>query len=631
MTGALHALRALRRNGNPDQRSLPLAGGIAALKARLGLGNPVWLLLTWDVVGMSAALVDRRQRDGKPLAEATSRQPRFAAALDEVLRELHKQSAARPRRVALAARHLLPAVLTGLPVQPDKARRPEQMRELLQADLEPALAEFGSLWSLGGLLQARGFLSAEAREQVTMEEAVRRQNRASQLRYGEIAMELGLIDRAALDECLDLQAALQNLDARLAAGWRGRIEDKRPLWLACGVGQSAWDDWREALAEHGLRLDAALPLAWLASTAAVAAGRGNEARLDAKRESHAVDIELHAEEVVAIHRRNGQVVAARSEGRSERQLSADGLHRLIADWTAEPRIDLRLYCLHAADDGLREELAENLALFGGHACSACDSPSVKETLWRNLLDEASAPVSRLPRVALAELRGNPLNDPDVRRLLVLGALVLVLVTVEGVQRYRLAQTESRIAEQQHSEKQRNSTSQLAAQANQKLVELAKELDKARRDLEPMLNERSRLSGIITMRRDLPELLYQLAQAVGSDAVIEEIHNDSTQSKAPAIQVIAWSPSYTGAQDFVNRMATLASAKSYGVSQMEIKERRGRDNRKGHEVKFWLLFEENELEGDETPPPSAAQPPVGKPPADGGGISSRAAPAPANTR
>ena len=595
---------------------------LAALKTRLGLDNPLWLLLTWDVGGMTASLVDSRN-PGKILAEARSRLARFAPALDEALLELARKNPSRPRRVALAARHLLPAVLNELPVQPDKPRRPEQMREMVQADLEPVLAEFGSLWSMGALLQARGYLTPEQRERVTLEEAVRRQNRASQLRYGEIALELDLIDRPALDECLDQQAALQNLDASLDAGWRGRVEDKQPLWLVCGVELAAHHEWREALAERGLKLIAALPLAWLASQPdPVAPGESGNSR----REAMSVDIECHAEEVVVIQRRNGLVMAARSEGRVERQLSADWLLRLISDWTAEARVEVNLHLLQPDDEMSGPILAEELGLVTGHPCFLHTARSTREHLLHNLLREAGAEKSALPRLAPAELRGSLLNDPDVRRMLALVGVVLAITAFEGVQRYRLAALEDRMASLQQAEKQKASMAQLEIQATQHLAELAKGLESARRELEPMLADRSRLGRIIAMRRDLPDLLYLLAQAVGNDAVVEEIHNDNSRSQASAIQVIAWSPSYTGAQDFVNRMAALSRGKGYGVSQMEIQERKGRDNRKGHEVKFWLVLEESELEGDELPGATGH----GLPASGNGGISSQS-PAPGSMR
>lgn len=603
---------ASTRSSTPRWRA-----GLDALRGKLGGGNTTWLLLAWDVRGMAAELVQVTRGETTSLASASSHQGRFGAALDEVMPQLAAVSPVRPRRVALAARHVLPAVVD-LPVQPDKPRRPEQMRELIQADLEPVLGEFGSLWSMGALLQARGYLTPAEREQITLEEAVRRQNRSNQLRYGEIAIELGMIEREALDECLDQQAALQNLEASVMAGWRGRIEDKHPLWLVCGVGQATYNEWREALSRRGLQLSATLPLSWLLSDPLPAAR--SEPELRREQPVPCIDLEIHPEEVVAILRRHGQVVATRSEGRIERIPAADWLNRIVADWTAETRAQIAIHFVDAADDELGDGLADALNLTTGHPCSARRAADVRQALWRNLLREASAPVAQLPRMVASELRGSPWQDPDTRRLLALGGVMLALAATEGVQQYRLHALEAKMAEHQRKEKARNVTTQQEAQINQKLSELGKDLDATRRQLEPLLNDRSRLSRIVAMRVDLPDLLYLLAQAVGSDAVMEEVHNDNTYSAGSAIQVVAWSPSYTGAQDFVNRMAVLAREKGYGVSQMEIKERKGRNNRKGHEVRFWLVLEENELEGNEHPALPVTVPAPAQP--AGAGISSQ---------
>jgi hypothetical protein len=592
---------------------------VDSLRDKFRTTTTTWLLLTWDVGGMEAALMQAGKNDVTLLASASSRQGRFAAALDEVMAQLATATPVRPKQVALAARHVLPAVIE-LPIQPDKPRRPDQMRELIQADLEPVLAEFGSLWSMGALLQARGYLSPADRERITMEEAVRRQSRGNQLRYGEIAIELELIEREALDECLDQQAALQNLDASVMAGWRGRIEDKHPLWLVCGVGQATYNEWLEALSRRGLHLSATLPLSWLVSDPEPA----EQPQPDTRREQPVpcIDLEIHAEEVVAILRRRGRVVATRSEGRIERAPAADWVNRIIADWTAESRAQIAIHFMDAADDEFGEALADALNLTTGHPCAVRLAGDCQQALWSNLLREASAPVSQLPRMVAHELRGSPWKNPDVHRLLALGGVLLVLALTEGVQQYRLYTLEARMADHQRKEKQHSSTAQMEAQVNQKLLELGKGLDATRRQLEPLLNDRSRLNRIISMRVDLPDLLYLLAQAVGSDAVMEEVHNDNTYSEGSAIQVVAWSPSYTGAQDFVNRMAVLAREKGYGLSQMEIKERKGRNNRRGHEVKFWLLLEESDLEGNERSAAATASPATPPLPA-GVGISSQA--------
>lgn len=600
------------------------AGGVAGWKTRLaalkarGQSTVPWLLLTWDVAGMEAVVWQDGPDQAKVLARARSSEGRFPAALAEIMQALAGRGFTRLRRVGLAARHLLPAVVD-LPVAPDKPRRPEQMRELIQADLEPVLAEFGSVWSMGALMQARGYLSAADRERIGMEESVRRQSRHNQLRYGEIAIDLGLLSREELDECLDQQAALQNLDAAFMAGWRGRIEDKQPLWLACGVGNGAYREWKESLAGHGLRLAATLPLAWLVSDPTPEAAGASEPRRE--QNLPLISLELHHEEVVAVCRRQGRVVAARSEARIERTPGADWLNRIIGDWAAEPRARIEIFFLHEADDPLGETLCDALSLTTGHPCVAYPAEISRVRLWQNLLREASALESQLPRLAEAELRGSLWTSAGFRRGLALGLIVLGLAGVESVQRYRLHAMEARISERQEQEKQRQQSSQQEAQVNEQLNTLARQLDEARRQLEPLLNDRLRLNRIMAMRTDLPNLLYLLAQSVGSDAVLEEIRNDNTRGEGSAIQVVAWSPNYTGAQDFVSRIAALAHGRSYGVSQTEIKERRGRNGKPGHQVSFWLLPEEHELEESEPLAKAPAAPATPLP--AGAGISSQA--------
>lgn len=594
---------------------------LAAIKARSRNATP-WLLLTWDVGGMQAAVLQGSPGAATILASTHSNEGRFPEALAAIMQTLAGRGYTRLRQVALAARHLLPAVVD-LPVAPDKPRRPEQMRELIQADLEPVLAEFGSVWSMGALMQARGYLSAADRERIGMEESVRRQSRHNQLRYGEIAIDLGLLTREALDECLDQQAALQNLDASFMAGWRGRIEDKQALWLACGVGHGAYREWQGSLAEHGLRLAATLPLAWLASDPAP------EAAGEARREQNLplISLELHQEEVVAICRRQGRVVAARSEARIERTPGADWLNRIIGDWAAEPRARIEIFFLHEADDPIGDALCDALNLTTGHPCVAYPAEITRVRLWQNLLRESSALESQLPRLAESELRGTLWKSADFHRGLALVLVVLGLIGVEAFQQYRLHAMEAKIGERLEQEKQRQLSNQQEAQVNAQLSGLARQLDDARRQLEPLLNDRLRLNRIMAMRADLPDLLYLLAQSVGSDAVLEEIHNDNTGGQGSAIQVAAWSPNYTGAQDFVSRVATQARGRGYGVSQTEIRERRGRNGKPGHQVSFWLLLEEHELEAGE--PPAAQAAPAGRPAA---GISSQSAgPAPAPAR
>lgn len=572
---------------------------LPALGGRHGTRKPC-LLLAWDVGGLHAALADGCTPDARLLGQAFSGEGRLRAALAAVLDQFAAQGLARPRQAFLAARHVLP-IVTDLPVAPDKPRPRAQMRELVQADLEPALAEFGSLWSMGALMQARGYLDGAERQRISQEEASRRQNRQSQLRFGEIALEIGLIEREGLDECLDLQAELQNLEASVAAGWLGRSEERQALWLVCGVGERAYREWRETVAEAGLHLAAVLPLAWLAS-------ENDAPPADAQRRDASlprISLELQREEVVAVCRRHERVVAARSEGRVERKLGSDWLTRLIADWASEPRVALEIRALHGEDDALIAALAEDLALTTGHPCRARDSADSRAALWRNLLREGSSRTPGLPRLVDKALRGSPWNNPDLRRLAALGVVLAIIGGVEGYQHFRLHRLEARMAERQQQEQERSKSAQQMALVGQQLASLGRSLDDARRQLEPLLADRARLDAVLSMQADLPELLYMLAQSIGDDAVLDEVHNDVTQASGAAVHVLAWSPSYTGAQAFVSRVAAAVRGRAWGVAQTEINERVGRSGKRGHEISFWLLPEEGELEA--VTPTDAAEP------------------------
>jgi hypothetical protein len=425
-----------------------------------------------------------------------------------------------------------------------------------------------------------------------------REGKHTPLRYGETALELGLIDRATLDACLETQEQLQHLDSTIISGWRGRVEDGQALWLACGIGQEMYQEWREALAEHHLKLTACLPLAWLLSEGdVIESGRKESA-------STSVALELHREEVVAVHRLQGRVLAARSEGRMERPLGPDWLARLVADWVNDGRCSIELICLHAQDEAAAHEISDDLGLCTGQQISVRPANESWSGLWRHLAAQAEAQVSFLPRIIERELRGSAWANHDVRRLALLGVVVALLGLNEGWQRYQLHQLETKIASRNKAEQDKAQNTQLQAKFNSELTALAKDLDATRKKLEPLVNEQERLKLLMAMRRNLPDLLAMLAQSVGNDAVLESVRNSKGDSNAASIQVVAWSPNYTGAQAFADTVGVLSRSLGYGVTQTEIVQRKGRNNKAGHEVNFWLQPESDDLEASTKETPAA---------------------------
>lgn len=592
-TGAAASPEAAKRTGTattPKRASALRAWLARAARWRFpGAATAPWLLLVCDIGGVDAAIVIGDDQAASLVDEAASRQADFAAALAEVVGELRGRGHKIPKRVALAASHCRPLV-ADLPVDPGKPRPAPQMRELLRGEAEAALAEFGGLWTIGALLQARSHLSADDRQRVVLEESVRRQERRTPLRYGETALELGLIERAQLNESLELQEALQHVDAQWLAGWKGRIDDGQKHWLASALSGHRHRQWRAALAQRGLRLEAVLPLAWLCS----ATPAGDDAQV--------ISIEVHAEDVHAVARRNGHVVAARSDARLERPLQSDWLLRLVEDWSLEARSRIEIVCRDAADQEAARGAAAELELASGHPARVVDANQARATLWHTLAHEARvAPAAqRLPHLTTRELRGAPWKNPDLRRVAALVALVALLAASEGKQRYRLHTLRQDIAERTRKENETKRLAQMEMKINSATRQVGKDLEKLRAELEPLVNTRTRLEAIVVMRQHLPDLMQMLARAIGDDAVLEKVGNSKSGNDAASIRVEAWSGSYTGAQAFVNRVAEQTQTLDYGVAQTEINEARGRSNKIGYRVAFWLLPEADDLEQSASP-------------------------------
>lgn len=582
-----------KRHAAPDKTEANSIRGrrSAGLFSRNGRA---WLLLRHDINGTYAAIATDHGADFHISAQVASANTGLDAALKEILSLFAQAGHKPPRRVALASRLIQP-LTANLPIPPDKPRPAAQMRELLRNDLESALAEFGSLWSLGALLQTRAHLSPADRDRVLIEESARRESRRAPLRYGETALELGLIERADLQECLELQEQLQFLDSQITSAWLGRLENREPLWLACGVSQNVYQRWQQEIEAHGLRLELALPLAWLLSETEPATPEPEDA-------ASLISLEFLHEDVRAVRRRAGRILATRSEGRMERPLQADWLARLLDEWSDESRARIELVCPLPDDEARTPAIAEDLHLITGLETTLRSTAQCERMFWHSLMREAGASRDeiRLPRLAPRELAGSPWKNRDLQRVMVAAAVLLLLIGIEGVQRVRLHRLEARMAETFRKETESQNSTKLTLQVGNEMKELGRRLDEARSALQPVLADHDRLQTIVSMRQHLPELLLGLAQTVQGDAVLERVSNTRMSQDATAIRVEAWSADYTGAQAFVNRVAERVRAQHYGVVQTEIVEARGRTGQKGHRVGFWLV-----VEGDELEMPSAA--------------------------
>ncbi|MDR2164931.1 MAG: hypothetical protein LBO79_04730 [Zoogloeaceae bacterium] len=558
-----------------------------------GMFRPGFLLLAQDVSGL-VGVVARRQgyRQWRFSEMAHSRAAEFPRALEEVRSSLEAAGVKLPRRVLIASRFVVPARIA-LPLDPAKSRPAAQMREIVRSEIEPVAAEFATLWSIGAVLAGRGLITAHMREQVVLELALRREQGKGQVFFGQLACELGFIQPQELEASLHLQEKLQMLEANFACGWAGFAgeEGQPPVWLGAATGLSTWNQYEATCRKNGLKLAALLPLIWSAS----------ETEDRERARERRVALEIHGEEVVAVLREKGRVVASRNEGRMERALAANWLLGMASDWRADETPELEIICLEEADAAAFLPLLEDLEHQWGKAPRLLDQARARQELFAFMARQ-----QKLPRPLLPVIRFGLPRKAIWRRALFwqLFAPILALSVAAGVeiqQRLVLKELRQRYAKVEVENQKQSQTRQQEGQALAEINAVRKNLDEGREKVARLMPEVERFHAIEGMARQLPNIMRMLARTINDDVVLEGVQNSRSASSIGHVQVIGWSPSYSSAQMYAQQVQETfgqASGLNYVVAQTNVKAAPGRDGSPGYQVSFWLVPTQEELAPEE---------------------------------
>lgn len=538
------------------------------------------LVLVWTPAGLQGRLFSQTGQVWQPGPVVCSASADFATALDALCAELAAKGEKVPTRALLASSLVVPARID-LPVAFDKPRPPLQMHELVRSEIEPSVAEFGAFWNIGAVLSAQGALDETARERLSLELALRREQLRSQpLRFGELALELALVDREALERALRMQESLQSLEAEFACGWLGRKDgDGRAVWLGAAIGSRLYRGWTDALKARGVQLVGALPLVGLLPAA----------------EGTGIVLEWWGEFVAAVRWQDGGITGLRIESRLERPVSGHWVGRLVEDWleTGRERLALKVFVPLAADAAA--SLQADLASRCGGEVLPIEGQEAWDALWQRIPLVEDGARAWLPLVRPDRLAGPRWKRPDFIRAAVLGLAVAGVAGVELSQRLRLGAIEARFEQAEALARQSDAVTARQQQLIGDLNTLKRDLESARNELAPLANEVGRLQGIDDMRKHLPDLLQGLARAVGDEVVLDAVyHHADDIGDFSRIKVEAWSPDYTAAHSFASRAEQEVGRLDYGVSQTEVRQRKGRNGQPGHQVSFWLVPVADEL-------------------------------------
>ncbi|MCV6611682.1 MAG: hypothetical protein OIF55_12985 [Amphritea sp.] len=313
------------------------------LNVSLSLGKSYSLLVfQTGSFGLRCALARKGKTGVQFGAVVESSRVDFTQAIADVLSQLKPYQRILPRKAILLTPSVISAVVD-LPVSPLRPRSDEEMQELIRWELEGAVSQQNKQWLIGAMLVERGYLTQSQRDELVTELKLR-QSQASEsgvggglIRFGELAIELGYIEREQLDECFALQAKLVSLDDELVYGWQAeeqaadqRLSDEALLskeedsnsshpWLVCGMSKTIRRRWLGAFALNSVRVEAFYPA--LGSSFAVLANTA-EAKLDEQ-----LLLEVHQEQLVAI---TGSSRAVRRIEVAERQPGELRLEELTA-------------------------------------------------------------------------------------------------------------------------------------------------------------------------------------------------------------------------------------------------------------------------------------------------------------
>jgi hypothetical protein len=533
-----------------------------------------------------------------------------------------------PRSVTLLSSGALPALLD-LPVEPDKPRQPAEMESMISWELETQVADNNDQYNLGAILSGRGLIDAIQRQQIAVELERRRSNGNSLARFGEVALDLGLIDQNRLQESLQLQEKLVVTDSHLACGWQlqtvQREDGSEHHWLVAGIDTRQRRHWFNAFAASGLKLSAILPLSGSAATWAVQhSDQGNLVLLEAGQDT-----------IVCYRLEQSRFAGWQSQPRQSNRSLADQCAGVLLELMRSGTERLLVVdCLRGSSPGAAIPIPDPAGLDAfthlelepppADTLSALQARLQREVSWlvddeplqrqsvpdqilaamlggalarqrHHLLGTTEHAVS-LPRIAPREAPPPLWKNADVYRYGLPLALVLGLLA-HGVwslwQRQHLQQTLATL-DAEFSQK---------LTLNRQLSSLSGEFKKKEEELAALRRQESEVGTqlaqlderVMWRARLVPRLVKTISLSVTNGVMLDRIVEPQRDSR-DRFNVSAWAMDNADAAEFVERVQQLVGRLNYRVADPDIRTGIGRYGLNGYTINLWLIPAVGNTEG-----------------------------------
>ena len=217
---------------------------------KASLQRPLLVFMS-DGFGLLATIVDKQDDEIGIVASARSSITEPVAALAEVLGRLSVSYGKLPKESVLIHAHAIPSILE-LAIDNIDQIKQDKLQELIRWEMESIFADLLPRDNLGWLMIGLGYVAEAQRDALVIKLSEANSeglDNNKKLRFGDLAISEGLINRNQLETCLKVQDQLQLQDQRIKCGWSRIQINEEMRMLSTAVSNSTHTQWVNALTE----------------------------------------------------------------------------------------------------------------------------------------------------------------------------------------------------------------------------------------------------------------------------------------------------------------------------------------------------------------------------------------------
>ncbi len=508
-------------------------------------------------------------------------------AIAELKEKLIAKGEVIPQKAILGSIEVVNGMVD-IPVVPEKPRDHAQMQELIHWEIDPFLSELNDITTIGSLLQSRQYITAEQRDDI-VSQMNSLNEQGDRTRFGEMALQLSLISREALDEVLGLQEHLISHDEQIVCGWNGASvkNDEGELnhyWNVSGLGKHRRNHWTHSFKTQQLKLIGLLPL-YGSSLRHVL----RTYQLEAKE---ALIVEVFQEQIFSYRVKQGRIVSIRIERRLDPLLNESIFVSLCYDQLRANIEQIDIVSDELIDHSIIVQIEAQLQ----RKVRLSKTESQPWLAWLNGLADSALDkkwaLAKLPMIAANDPKPAFWKQANTWRYSAPVLILISLIVFDISQRIYLSSLESKLVELETKFDKAGKVSTQHGKINSLLRTAQQQYEEKKLALDKITIEYDRLNDQLYSRvNNLPNLLRSIASSVNGNIALNSINE---YNKKSGVRIIGTTLSNRDAQRFVKRLNNNVAKQNLVASYVQVEQSSKRIGQEGYTFNLWLL-EKNKQE------------------------------------